>query len=724
MTTIQDIEASLKNPARESRKYELAAYLVAIVLSLAILVELLDLRKTDLATPITYYGDALFYSMITKAIITNGWWLTNDSLGAPHIQENFDFPQNDCFSYFTIKIMGLFTSNYAVVFNIFYLLSFPFTTISSFYVFRKFNLSVAPAIMASLLYTFIRPHFAPGQYHLIYCLFFPVPLIIMVILWVCSEQFSLTRIEDGRTRLNLRNPKLIAVLLICVLTASTGGAYYSFFATCLLGSAVLFLAIRHKSLVKPLTPVLLIVVISGAFVANQAPHVLYMLKHGKTDVAAREASEADLYGLKIGQLLLPLSAHRIDAFAKFKEHYDKSPPSEGENAVTSPGFIGSIGFLFLLGWLLYRRGRDEVDRSRELLNHMSMLNATAVLIATVGGFGSLFAHIVSPQIRGYARMNIYISFLAFFTSALLLDLLFRKFLQTRPRKIAFYILISLLTIVGVLDETNKYNRPYVKDEFMNDHDFIQEIEAVMPERAMIFQLPLQSFPEQNYDHLKGYLHSNKLRWSFGAMRKRYAGDWQEWISKLPTEEMIKIAALAGFSGVYIDRVLYPDKGAKIESDLSSLLQSKPLVSRDQRLLFFNLTEYRKTISGDPGKAMNPLLPQWRGGFSGLEVSPEENWRWCSSTGELIIENRLPNERHVVIEMGVSSLNPGQLRIQSKNFSETIPINTVSVPFLRKFTIPPGVYSIRFTSTAPEVIPLPDSRSLSFRVINFRLKEEE
>jgi phosphoglycerol transferase len=724
MITAQRLETILKIDKGERRWYELAAYIVAIVLCLTILGELLNLRQTDLTTPLTYYGDGLFYSVMTKATITNGWWLTNDSLGAPHGQEMYDFPQNDCFSYLLIKVMGLFTSNWATVFNLFYLISFPLTTIGSFYVLRKFNVSRAPAIMASLLYSFTCPHFAPGQYHLMYCVFFPVPLIIMVILWVCSEQLSLTKTEDGRTRLDLRNRKLIASLLICVLIASTGGAYYSFFAVCLLASATLFLVIRHKNYIKPLTPVFLIVVISGAFLANQTPYLLYTFKHGKTNVAIREAWEADHYGLKIGQLLLPLSAHRIKAFAKFKERYDKSPPSEGENVVTSPGFIGSFGFLFLIGWLLYRRGRDETDRPSVLFNHMSMLNATAVLIATVGGFGSLFAHLVSPQIRGYARMNIYISFLAFFTSALLLDLLARRFFQTRPRKVVFYILIPLLTIVGVLDETRKLNLPEVKAEFMNDRDFFREIESAMPERAMIFQLPFETFPERNYDHLRGYLHSDKLRWSFGAMRGRYSANWHEMISKLPTEEMIKTVAIAGFSGVYIDREQYPDKGAKIESEISSLLRSSPLVSHNQRLLFFNLTEYRKTISGDPEKVLNPLIAQWRKDFSALEGSPVDNWRWCSTNGELIIENRLSRERDVVIEMGASSINEGYLRIESRNFSEQIRISSTNTPFSKKFTIPPGEYLIRFTSTAPAVTPLPDIRLLSFRINNFKMTESK
>src|SRR5262249_32968391 len=152
---------------------------------------------------------------------------------------------------------------------------------------------------------------------------------------------------NGRTRLDLRNPKLIASLFICVLIASTGIAYYPFFAMWLLASVGLFLAVRHRSFVKPLTPVFLILVISVVFLANIAPNVIYILRHGKAEVAARQAGEAEFYGLKITQLVLPVSQHRIDALAKFKERYDLTPPSNRENISTSPGFIGSFGFLFL-----------------------------------------------------------------------------------------------------------------------------------------------------------------------------------------------------------------------------------------------------------------------------------------------------------------------------------------------------------------------------------------
>src|SRR5262249_39259685 len=148
----------LKKTAGERRWHEFATYLVAVTLCLWILEWLLKLRRADLSIPFVYYGDGLAYSMMVKATITNGWYLTNDYLGAPHGQVLYDFPQNDNFSFLLIKLMGLFTSSYATVFNLFYLVTFPLTTICSLYVLRKFNVSRAPAIACSLLYTFILYH--------------------------------------------------------------------------------------------------------------------------------------------------------------------------------------------------------------------------------------------------------------------------------------------------------------------------------------------------------------------------------------------------------------------------------------------------------------------------------------------------------------------------------------------------------------------------------------
>jgi phosphoglycerol transferase len=460
---------------------------------------------------------------------------------------------------------------------------------------------------------------------------------------------------------------------------------------------------------------------------NLAPNLVYRLTHDKAAAAQRVPAEAEIYGLKIAQLLSPVTLHRLKSFAKFRETYDKTPLSN-ENIDSSLGLIGSVGFLFLIGWLLYRRGRDEADWSAELFNHLSLLNISAVLVGTIGGFGALFSHLVSPQIRAYNRISVFIAFFSLFSTALLLDRLSRRFFQQGSRRIAFYVLIPLLILLGVLDQTKKNFAPDykgVKAEFLNDREFVRQIEAGVPERGMIFQLPVQVFPEgESYEHLKGYLHSDKLRWSYGAMRGREGGNWQAMVAAMPVSEMIDTIAVAGFSGVWIDRSLYPDSGAAIESAISTQLQTRPLLSPTQRRSFFNLIEYGKKIGGDPDKVIHPLIPKWQSGFSDLEGTPEDNWRWCSTTGEVRLENLSTRDRQVAIEMTASSLTKGKLKIEGKNFSETIQISPVNTPFSKQLTIPPGPYTIRFTSDTPAVQHLPDPRLLSFRINNFKMKEVE
>jgi hypothetical protein len=51
----------------------------------------------------------------------------------------------------------------------------------------------------------------------------------------------------------------------------------------------------------------------------------------------------------------------------------------------------------------------------------------------------------------------------------------------------------------------------------------------------------------------------------------------------------------GFDGIYIDRLGYPDRAAKLESELGEVLKTEPLVSPDGRKSFFNLSLYKERL---------------------------------------------------------------------------------------------------------------------------------
>jgi len=75
------------------------------------------------------------------------------------------------------------------------------------------------------------------------------------------------------------------------------------------------------------------------------------------------------------------------------------------------------------------------------------------------------------------------------------------------------------------------------------------------------------------------------------MKGRAADAWQASVAAMPLEQMVSSLVFADFSGIYVDREGYDDRGRKLEADLRHLLGVQPLESADGRLVFFDLTTY-------------------------------------------------------------------------------------------------------------------------------------
>src|SRR5205807_10341962 len=144
------------------------------------------------------------------------------------------------------------------------------------------------------------------------------------------------------------------------------------------------------------------------------------------------------------------------------------------------------------------------------------LNGAALLLGTLGGFGSLFFVFVSAQIRSYNRISVFIAFFSLLAIALVLDRFWTRGAKTIRNRGLMTAGFCALLMFGILDQTSRhYVPPYqaIKAEFESDDKFVKEIEALMPTGAMIFQLPYFPFPEhgpvqrmQDYDLFRGYLH--------------------------------------------------------------------------------------------------------------------------------------------------------------------------------------------------------------------------
>jgi len=706
-------------------------YIAVALLPLPLVCVVLKLWRADLRVPLHYNGDALVHLLFIKGIVENGWYWQNPFVGMPTGLKMYDLPAVDNSDAVILWLISFFSSNAIVVLNIFYLLTFPLIAVSSFYVFRRFNFSFVTSLCCSLLYTFLPYHFMRDESHLFLSAYYFIPLVVMVMLWTASEKFF-DHVEGQKPKFKPRGGKFILSVVICVVMGSKG-VYYPFFSCFLLLIAGLSGSINRRTLRPLAVAVILIVVTTTTLVVNFSPTFLNSYRHGNVGVAERNLAGPEIYGLKISQLVLPVTGHRIDYLRAKKDFYNKFT-NMTENDAASLGLIGTIGFLALIVVLFYRR------RDNALLAELSVLNLFAVMLGTIGGFGSLFALLVSPSIRSYNRISVFIAFFALFAVAVGADYAYRR-LKTKRARIVFCVVAGVVALGGILDQTTNGFVPqyaWIKAEFRSDEEFVHNIEASLPPGAMIFQLPYVTFPENppvnkmvDYDHFRGYVHSRTLRWSYGAMKNRDGDLWQRLVATMPLEEFVQTLCFADFSGIYIDRNGYEDTGTAMLAELSNLLHAQPLISANGRLAFFSLVDYTRQLHEKyPGNeweakhdtSLYPLMVDWTGGFSGFEVNTEKNWRWCSSEGELRFRNGSQQTRKVYLEMSFASGYPQfDDLILSGLISERLKTNASPAPYSKTITVPPGESVIKFTSTGKPINAPLDPRTLVFRVENFTMR---
>jgi phosphoglycerol transferase len=285
------------------------------------------------------------------------------------------------------------------------------------------------------------------------------------------------------------------------------------------------------------------------------------------------------------------------------------------------GIVGDLGFIFLVGWLLCS---PHVQTHRELLNALAVVTFSALLLGTMGGLGAIFNYLISPQFRAYNRISIYIAFCSLFAAAVLLDGLGRWIGDRNRTSYVWYGALVGILCLGILDQTSPSFAPDyagLKNRYQKEQELITQLELSVPRGAMIFQLPNEGFPEADpiaamgpYDELKGYLHSESLRWSSGAMRGRPEARWPERngldlgaetiaagtggkrraVLQLPPQALDALV-FAGFSGIYLDRHGFWDLGLSLVSQLQTLLGEAPIESRDRRFVFFNLSAFAQAL---------------------------------------------------------------------------------------------------------------------------------
>ncbi len=765
------------SPAPAGRWYaEAGWHLLAALVTVGVLVGGLRLDKADLHAPFAYEYDALLILPLVKATVERGSHWRNERLGAPGIQELHDFPVIDHLHFGLIWVLGRAFPDPVVVFNLFYLLTYPLTTLTGMFVLRRVGLSVPAAGTGGLLYAFQPYHYLRGQMHYFLSAYYVVPLTLLVTLWVCRGRLPFFRREpDGRYRFAPWSGDALAAFLVGVATASAG-AYYAFFACALLACAGVYGWVVTRNWRACASAWLVVLVIVAAGVANHAPTFVYEYENGQNSRPhERMAEDAERYGMKIAQLVLPVPQHNPVGFgetvwidpAAVRSMYQAPVFKELNESDWDPlGLVGAVGYVVLLAAAVIP------VRRRWPLGPLSALAVFATLLGTLGGFGAVFNLLVSAQVRCYNRVSIYIAFLALAATCWLLD----RFFDTRAgwaRRLRWPAFLAV-AVFGVWDQTDEQwfpdmrtrktgyvgaddAREKVAKQFWQDREFFERVEDLLGE-GMVFTYPYMEYPEgqpheemgcpgrtESYDMVLGYLHTRNLRWSFGAMKGR---EWDTWMRQVcglmssdppNTPRFLERLVLAGFEGLLIDaRGLSPANFHKIKTGIDQYAGHGALreFHPGRLLYFFDLRGHRETLRRNYGPARfeamareerESLLVLWLKGFASYEPVGED-WRkhWCGPCGELVFVNRSDHTVTADVRMQFRTLfkQPARLRVEGDVWSDDLEIGSGEKPpeYAARLVIPPGRHTVRLRCT-PSVSVLPnDSRNQLFTVTNFKLTE--
>jgi hypothetical protein len=714
-----------------SRPYAASVSAAVAAMSLAALGATLVLKlwNATLGVPFVYQGDGLLGQMIVKGVLDHGWYLTNSNLGAPYGQELYDYPvaNGNTLAVLLVKAIGLATHDYATVVNVFFLLTFPLIALTAFLALRGLGLARAVSIVFAVLYALLPYHFLRGETELFLSAYFAVPLGCYLVLSLLLGRPLLASRPGVSGWRRFGSGKNALTLTACVVIGAAS-LYYALFTLALLAVACLVLLLASRSLRAVLPGLAVMAVIVVTLLLQFAPTLAYRSAHG-TDkaVGTRTASESELYGLKLADLLLPTEGHRIGPLARLRDRYTTTTPIPGEGT-QAVGIVGAAGLvLAVLAVVLLPFRRDRARAEDPRLPAAGVAAIAAILLGTVGGVSSLFAYVVTPQVHAWNRLAIFIAFFSFVAVGVLVDGLMHRW---RPRLTPWLILPALL-VVGVLDQTSAaYTPPYSHNQsaFGADARFVHELEARLPRGAMVFQLPYLSFPEAaglpageggprglllDYAPVRLYLHSSDLRWSYGAMRGR-PSDWGLHLQTVPPSSLAAAVAASGFAGVTVDRLGYPRRSGDLIAGLARTLGSKPLYSPTRRFAFIDARVYRQRLNRllTPDEllalrtaVLRPIQAHWGPGFWPPEHSQGKTLRWTKGReASIALDNPAPETRQVQLDVllatGSTSPGPSVQVTFPDGTGASIVAGPAGARLQRTLSIFPGHNVIRFATDAP------------------------
>jgi len=319
-------------------------------------------------------------------------------------------------------------------------------------------------------------------------------------------------------------------------------------------------------------------------------------------VAERQYKWMDIYGFKVVDMFIPSFTHHSETFAKFGiAHRQASVLNDEEGCA----YLGLLGICCLLA-LVAATGKSLLDGKLAAVPREAWWVLWIVLFFNTGGLNSLLAAFTGFTLfRTACRYSVVILVISLLYAVQRLSQWQRDAAARYP---ADLLRVGTLTaaiaacLLVIWDQVPRAptaeKTEVIRKVVESDRQFVGNLQSRLPEKAMIFQLPVMDGTPlpgvPGSDHYRPYLHSTSLHWSNGALPGSKTLQWQQSVQqKLVTGATIDQQAQQvrfnignvrqavdemqrkGFAAIYVNRNGFPDRGKGLFDALLELGYDAP-----------------------------------------------------------------------------------------------------------------------------------------------------
>ncbi len=603
-------------------------------------------------------------------------------LGAPFGANWSAYPASDLPLLWTLgqvsRVMGIFpTANLAL------LLAVVSAAVAFYGCARWLRVRWEWAFAGALLFAFTFQSFHRGLPHLLHAFAWTVPLSVLSSGLIASSR---------RVRLTNSGGWLCLGTAVAI---GVGNPYVLFLHLQLLAWALVaqWLGARRRENLHVGAAALAVAL--GAFVVMEAPVWLFVTDTAAASPLVRNYGGTERYALKPLELFVPPAVHRWSALAFFGNRYLRWSEWRGEVFAPYLGLVGIVG-LFALGGVALR----ALLRRRRVPGG-ALASGWVLAFASVGGVTNLMAFFTGLLVfRATNRFSIFVSAIVLFFVVTRLS----RWWRGRPWWQSALV-AALVAVVGVADQLPRppgiEEQKRIAARVASDEQLGQLLEDNLPDGALVFQLPVVSFPEaappfqlDDYEHFRPYLATDSLRFSYGALRGRSRSRWQRELEGLPTSELVARLEQWGFSAVYFNRRGFADRGARLQQELAAAGRTKFIEGKlgEQVIVFLQ-------PSASPELPLARTLTFGRGWQAPAPGEP----RWAYGPATMSYYNPFPREVKTQLRVVVSGAGPRHLSLSLNGEAlREIRLDEQRSTITVRATLRPGPNQIDLRSAEPAV----------------------